>query len=276
MSAIAAAAISAGAALAGAGTSAAATGKLNAANRAFSAQQAQINRDWQEEYYQKYLSPSAQVQQFRAAGINPALMYEGGYHSGSVPSGASASPNTHPYMFNLQDILSNAVALKEQIKMNESLANLQNAQAQNQLASAAESTSQASLNEVIKNLTNKEIEVANEKINLFKKQADTEEEKRLLTIADRAFRQASTEQISLQNAVSRQFKELTGIEADAKTIGSLVIGIGALVGGASNAFINSIFKGISIGKNKNTKTGPGITQPKLKFNKDYTEASVTY
>lgn len=276
MSAIAAAAISAGAALAGAGTSAAATGKMNAANRAFSAQQAQINRDWQEEYYQKYLSPSAQVQQFRAAGINPALMYEGGYHSGSVPSGGSASPNTHPYTFNLQDIAMNAINLKEQIKMNESLQNLQNAQAENQLASAAEASSQAAVNDVVKELTKKEMKHVDEKINLLQKQASTEDERKLLVIADRAFRQASTEQVSLQNAVSKQFKELTGFDADAKTIGSFIIGIGALVGGASNAFINSIFKRIPIGKGKTSKTGPGITQPKLKFNKDYTGATVTY
>lgn len=69
-------------------------------NREFQAQQAQIARDWQEEQYLKYSSPSAMVQQYRDAGINPALMF-GGSMQGSTgsspsPSGSAASGSAIP------------------------------------------------------------------------------------------------------------------------------------------------------------------------------------
>lgn len=61
----------------------------------FQAEQAQIARDWQEEQYNKYNSPSAIVRQYQDAGINPALMFGGSTpaasQSTSIPSGAMAS-----------------------------------------------------------------------------------------------------------------------------------------------------------------------------------------
>lgn len=67
----------------------------------FSAQQAQINRDfqsaeaqkarqWQEDFYTQYQSPQAQVRQYQDAGLNPALMYGRG---ATPPASASTASN---------------------------------------------------------------------------------------------------------------------------------------------------------------------------------------
>lgn len=85
-------------------------GQTNAERAAqdFSAQQAQINRDfqsaeaqkarqWQEDFFTRYQSPQAQVRQYQDAGLNPALIYGRGAtpaasaNASNGPSGATAS-----------------------------------------------------------------------------------------------------------------------------------------------------------------------------------------
>lgn len=81
-------------------------GQTNAERSAqdFSAQQAQINRDfqtaeaqkarqWQEDFYTLYQSPQAQVRQYQEAGLNPALMYGRGATPASSASTASNGPS---------------------------------------------------------------------------------------------------------------------------------------------------------------------------------------
>lgn len=105
--------------------------RQNNFNRNFQAQQAQLARDWQEDYYNKYSSPSAMVQQFKDAGLNPAMMYgRGASVVGGVPSGASPSGGSQMMpSFSLSGEVGNIIQLKEMIKNNESTRNLQSAQA---------------------------------------------------------------------------------------------------------------------------------------------------
>lgn len=70
----------------------------NRRNRQFQAEQAQLGRDFQEEMYNKYYSPSAQMQQFKDAGINPItavgqITGQGGMSSPSPAGGSSLQPN---------------------------------------------------------------------------------------------------------------------------------------------------------------------------------------
>ena len=80
-------------------------GQTNADRAAqdFSAEQAQINRDfqsaesqkarqWQEDFYTQYQSPQAQVRQYQDAGLNPALMYGRGATPAASASTASNGP----------------------------------------------------------------------------------------------------------------------------------------------------------------------------------------
>lgn len=62
-------------------------------NRQFQANQAQLARDWQEEMYNQYYSPAAQVNAYKQAGLNPALMYGRGASTPSMPSTSSPSGN---------------------------------------------------------------------------------------------------------------------------------------------------------------------------------------
>lgn len=56
-------------------------------------------RDWQEQMYQNYYSPEAQVRQLRDAGINPYIS-DGGLSAASMPSTAlSGSPSNHLPVF---------------------------------------------------------------------------------------------------------------------------------------------------------------------------------
>lgn len=63
-------------------------------NRQFQAQQAEQARSWQEEQYNKYNSPSAMVQQYQDAGLNPYTLGGGTMPSASTstssPSGSMA------------------------------------------------------------------------------------------------------------------------------------------------------------------------------------------
>lgn len=61
----------------------------------FSASEAEKARVWNEEMYNKYESPSALMAQYKEAGLNPALMYEGAaspQFSTSLSSPSSVSP----------------------------------------------------------------------------------------------------------------------------------------------------------------------------------------
>lgn len=64
-------------------------------NRQFQAQQAELARAWQEEQYDKYNSPSAMVQQYKDAGLNPYALAGGTMPSASTsttaPSGSMAN-----------------------------------------------------------------------------------------------------------------------------------------------------------------------------------------
>lgn len=52
--------------------------------------EAQIDRDWNERMYNLYQSPEAQMRQYQEAGLNPALMFDGGVDING-PSGGSAA-----------------------------------------------------------------------------------------------------------------------------------------------------------------------------------------
>lgn len=57
--------------------------------RQFNAREAELARQWQEDFYNKYQSPSAMMAQYKDAGINPVMV--AGQVSGSPPSASSAS-----------------------------------------------------------------------------------------------------------------------------------------------------------------------------------------
>lgn len=59
--------------------------------QAFNSAEAEKQRFWEEEMYNKYQSPSAMVQQYAEAGLNPALAMTGGAQGPTSMNGAAAS-----------------------------------------------------------------------------------------------------------------------------------------------------------------------------------------
>lgn len=147
-------------------TGAALTGAQNEANE-FSAQQASIDRQFQSEeatkarqfqldFYNQFQSPQAMVSQYKAAGINPAMVANyGGGSSISPPmaSGDSASsvqPTQSSGLIQMLSALTSVADLKSQMK-------LRGAQAKDLNASATLKESQT----IAQNTNNKYIEAMN-------------------------------------------------------------------------------------------------------------------
>lgn len=108
-----------------------------ALSRQFQSAEAEKARQWQEDYYQQYQSPSAMMRQYEQAGLNPALMYGGAGSpstapSTSVPSGSSASVGMP------EDGVSSLLSTIMQAVLAKSEINLNNANARNANSSADE------------------------------------------------------------------------------------------------------------------------------------------
>lgn len=88
------------------------TGAEREAN-AFSAQQAEIARDWQEKFYNQYESPQAMIRQAQEAGINPAAIF-GNAMGGSAPS-SSAPTSVIPKGGDVGGAVAQLAALSKQI-----------------------------------------------------------------------------------------------------------------------------------------------------------------
>lgn len=104
----------------------------NQLNRNFNAQQALLNREFQEKMFDKqndYNNPKAVISRMQAAGLNPALAYGGFADSASSPSGsaASASGSVNPPSVDYSGIGSagNALLQGQIAKANSDLANAQ-------------------------------------------------------------------------------------------------------------------------------------------------------
>ena len=137
-----------GAALAAGGTATgmAMTGKLNKKNRKFQHDEAELARNFQakqalesfnrqSEFYETTSSPAAQVRQYQQAGLNPALMYEGKMMSPQMPSPAVGSapmagaPASHGFPSDIMSGVLSAAKIGSEIKLMNSEANKNNADA---------------------------------------------------------------------------------------------------------------------------------------------------
>lgn len=124
-----------------------------ALQRNWSAAEAERARDWQEEQNAKYNSLAGKVQQAHEAGVNPMLAITGAAGGASVsasnPSGSAASAPGSPSgsapggsaatngMLNILGAMLDAASKKSEIEVNESLANKNNAEAENSGADTA-------------------------------------------------------------------------------------------------------------------------------------------
>lgn len=99
------------------------TGAQREANQ-FSAQQAEIARDWQEKMYNQYESPQARIRQYEEAGLNPALMY-GDATGGNMPS-ASAPSSVSPPGGDINGAIAQLIGVKKSIAEIDNIRSLTN------------------------------------------------------------------------------------------------------------------------------------------------------
>lgn len=167
------------------------TGAEREAN-AFSAEQAQLERDWQEEMYLKYNSPSALMSQYREAGLNPALMYGqnvAGNMSANASAPSSVTPDSGSSLANIVDI----IGLKSQIDLNKANARLANSNADVQ-------DTEAKWRDTLLGLKAKGDELSN---NLTSEQIKEVASKILKNNADSLLAEAQTENEGLKKFVYR-------------------------------------------------------------------------
>lgn len=189
------------------------SGKLNRATRNFNHREAELARQWQEDFYNKYQSPSAMVQQYRDAGLNPALMYQNGAGSASAVSSSPANAGSvvSPDFSGFGDIGTNILQLAELMKNNKvqrdterALQNKYNAEAE---LSRSQKTGQDIQNDFSpklfeQNLKQGELNLENTKagINLALSQLDLNKDVLLTNAYNRSYLAALTEKVGAERA----------------------------------------------------------------------------
>lgn len=269
--------ISAAASAASSGISAIGAGKMNRRgeryataenerNRVFQAEQAQLGREWQEDFYNKYQSPSAQIKMYKDAGLNPALMYEGGYSPGSTPSGASPVGGssmmptfTNPLdNFDMLGPVMDAFRLKNEITALDSENKVRD-------ATVGKINSEALLNGETLELTKANVSKVNKEIEKIGKDMDLTDEqinkikKEVINIG------YDNELKSYTISVNSKYKTLSEnldlpIPVTEELVNSLVRSAGDIIGGALGGALNKLL-GIFT-KNKSSN------QPSLRMQSD--------
>lgn len=261
----------------GTAASAIASGKMNkraekynrwalAETQKFDSEQAQIARQWQEDYYKQYSSPSAMVKQYKEAGLNPALMYGSGQGTGSVPSGASASSasalplqqiNPFDSFSGLASTIGDMFMLKEQIANMSADTELKKEQAESQKSLQGLQNSQALLNGEVLNATKKQVELINAQIGRIGKENDLTDAQinqlKALVINISKDNELKDYQISINNNY-KQLSEKLGlsIPVTEQIVQALTISAGSIIGNIAGGFFGMLksFSGLFKGGNK--------------------------
>lgn len=185
-------------------------------NRNFQAQQAQLARDWQEDMYNKYSSPSAMVQQYIDAGLNPALMYGKGQSIGqsfgaSSPSGAQATLSNPAD--NLLAKMQSIVQLKEMIENNKTDRALKSSQASLFTSQVGLNNSQIQLNNSVIDLNKSNIDKITQDIEESIARTKNEIDRNSLIALEKSFKRLQNSSISydvLQKQWAEDFKDIYG------------------------------------------------------------------
>lgn len=168
----------------------------------FNAQQAQVAREWNQQMddtkYQR------QVADMQAAGVNPALAMQGGVSTQATSNAQAQASNPTTPQLDLSQVAQLAMQSK-QLKIQEKIANadarLKNAEAENKETenkyadeyNQLKVEGQKMVNQVnesqVKQI-NANLEKVSAEVEKLKKEAATEEERRLLTISERTLKES--------------------------------------------------------------------------------------
>lgn len=198
---------------------------MNRENNQFNAAQAELARQFQEDFYLKYQSPAAMMSQYKDAGLNPVLA--AGHATNTPPSVSSASAGSSPggaaassgmNGVGPMDLIGSIASI---MKLKAEINNI-NADTKEKEQNVLESISREDLNRATQSLTKEQMNDVIQSANLKAAQASTESAKKEWYIVEKSFKLAQQKQIDLQNAISQSFKEVTGVDAPYDTISNLL------------------------------------------------------
>lgn len=199
-----------------------------ALNREFQSNEAQLARQWQEDFYNQYQSPQAMVHQYEAAGMNPVLAT--GVPISSPPSASSAQGSmaqgaAAPYM----DVVGIMAQFQNLMKLDAEIKNIK-ADTKEKEQNVFESVSRENLNYAMQELTKEQVQESINRANLLANQAKTETAKQEYLVVEKALKEAQKSQIDLDLALSNAFEEITGIKAPVSTINALLTAAANVIG----------------------------------------------
>lgn len=183
-----------------------------ALNREFQSNEAQLARQWQEDFYNQYQSPQAMVHQYEAAGMNPVLAT--GVPISSPPSASSANGSmaqgaAAPYM----DVVGIMAQFQNLMKLDAEIKNI-NADTRAKDASAEKYLSDINLNE-------QNIKESSARISKLSEETKSERLRQGLIIADEMLRRGQLASVNYDNAkkqFEQSFKEKYGFYPDSSIV----------------------------------------------------------
>lgn len=205
------------------------------AQMAFQSREAQMARQWQEDFYNQYQSPEAMMRQYQSAGLNPALMYGGAGSPSSppstgIPSGAGGSSVTPQGSSNIVEAFARLASLAAQIDnvkadTDQKRSETRMQEIQNYIA---ENTKDVTIQQATANLnlTNNEINKIAGEIQELGFQVSTQDVRRALMVADNVLKQSQVNHLDSQTAINilnRKFQDnLFGIPIP--VVAALIVG----------------------------------------------------
>lgn len=194
------------------------TRQMAESQMSFQSREAQLARQWQEDFYNQYQSPEAMMRQYQAAGLNPALMYGGAGSPSSppstgIPSGSGGSSVSPQGSANLVEAFVRLASLSAQIDNVEADTAQKRSQTlmqdiQNYIA---ENTKDVSIQQAQANLnlTYNEINKVAGEISELGFQTSTQDLRRALFIADETLKKSNVKNLDSQTAINELNKRFS-------------------------------------------------------------------
>lgn len=151
---------------------------MNRENNQFNAAQSELARQFQEDFYLKYQSPSAMMSQYKDAGLNPVLAAgqatntppsASSASAGSAPSGAAASSGMNGV--GPMDLIGSIASI---MKLKAEINNI-NADTEGKQAAAGASVAEAAYKTSLKAVTDEQVHVVKEQFRKLAAEATNEE-----------------------------------------------------------------------------------------------------
>lgn len=194
---------------------------MNRENNQFNAAQSELARQFQEDFYLKYQSPSAMMSQYRDAGINPVLAAgqatntppsASSASAGSAPSGAAASSGINSVA--PMDLIGSIASI---MKLKAEINNIK-ADTEGKKAAAGASAAEAAYKTSLKAVTDEQVHVVKEQFRKLSAEANNEEYRKNILELEKSLLDLQYE----QELDEKEFKRKYGIYPN-DSVGAMIL-----------------------------------------------------